>query len=985
MKYTDLTILLPCHSLEDFPVHHEGDDAQGLLAAWTALWHPALIHSVGKMPSWARVDDPPDQLSGHLLVIPAIALNELPTGFVQRAKDEGAVVIRKKLDRQEILAEALKHLNGPTDVDEDLAADFLALGYCYLQIELLTRQMRYSSNLDEIHFDNLVVKAAAVALGQQVDDSDAHASDSGAGDSESTTKIDDDDAEPPADEAPSSAAPASKDPRASLASCFDVLSEERDYYYSVESYLLDITLLAPSTLGSTLEQQLTSSGTSNLLLNAELLERMATEHPRTLAALRTGLAEQRVGVISGDLGEAPWPLMSCESMLDQWLRSLEIHERLLDAAPRVFGRRRFGLTPAMPQVLQKLGYEGAFHATLDEGRFPEGSQVKVRWESVDGSAIDALGRPPVDASKPDPYLGLALKLGETMDTDHVATLCLAHWPGQYSCWHDDLVRTSRYTSCLGKFVRIEEFFANTEAPYHGDRFEADQYRSPYLKQAVIRRQADPISAPARYWRRRAAIENLEALETLSSLMQGRPPKANDNQWKVEVDRALESADEDDGRLDGDLETALQTAADQFAAGLPRSGDSANGVLVLNPTLFVRRNGVDAKGLSGPPTVERPVYAASTDASTPHVMVDTPSMGYAWLTPAAKPTRVRRPQLLANEEEHALRNEFFEAIIDPVTGTLGAIYEYSTRGNRLSQQLAFRLPTPAAVPGAYQQDDSEPYTVMAADSVEVTRNTTTVGEITCRGRLLRQDGSETAKFEQRYQMCKGSRVLRLDIELEPGEEPKSDAWNSYYACRFAWADEAAGAWRGLHQMRHGGETKRLEAPTYIELENGSTSTTLLTGGLPYHHRTGYRMLDSLLIVRGERARSFTLGVGIDLKYPLNEAMNLLCPPTLVAETAAAPTPASSYLFHIDSRNVVSTHWSPLVEGDAVIGFRARLLETSGRTARAKLSAFRPLGAVRVVDFRGKSLGDCALDDGAAKLELAANEWVEIEAKWASPAH
>jgi alpha-mannosidase len=60
MKYEDLLILLPCHSLEDFPTHHSGDEAAGLLAGWSALWHPALIASTQKMPSWFRADSPPD-------------------------------------------------------------------------------------------------------------------------------------------------------------------------------------------------------------------------------------------------------------------------------------------------------------------------------------------------------------------------------------------------------------------------------------------------------------------------------------------------------------------------------------------------------------------------------------------------------------------------------------------------------------------------------------------------------------------------------------------------------------------------------------------------------------------------------------------------------------------------------------------------------------------------------------------------------------
>ena len=59
--------------------------------------------------------------------------------------------------------------------------------------------------------------------------------------------------------------------------------------------------------------------------------------------------------------------------------------------------------------------------------------------------------------------------------------------------------------------------------------------------------------------------------------------------------------------------------------------------------------------------------------------------------------------------------------------------------------------------------------------------------------------------------------------------------------------------------------------------------LLTGGLPFHRRTDERMLDSLLLVRGERSRSFELGIGLDVKYPLHEAMALLAPPTMIPRT------------------------------------------------------------------------------------------------------
>lgn len=143
MKYQELIILLPCHSLEDFPTYHEGEDADSLLASWTSLWHPALLAAAGAKPTWARVDTPPTVIADRLLVVPTLAASQLPTGFALRAKDEGATLIRKLSKRADIVAAALASLEGGDGgVDPDLAEDFHALGYCYLQVQLLTRQMR---------------------------------------------------------------------------------------------------------------------------------------------------------------------------------------------------------------------------------------------------------------------------------------------------------------------------------------------------------------------------------------------------------------------------------------------------------------------------------------------------------------------------------------------------------------------------------------------------------------------------------------------------------------------------------------------------------------------------------------------------------------------------------------------------------------------------------------------------------------------------
>ncbi len=76
----------------------------------------------------------------------------------------------------------------------------------------MTRQLRYSSNLDELLFADQALQAAMAAI---------------EGDSETANRL--------------------------LQSCFDQLGQERDHYYSLDVNLIDVTLLAPTTLGASLK------------------------------------------------------------------------------------------------------------------------------------------------------------------------------------------------------------------------------------------------------------------------------------------------------------------------------------------------------------------------------------------------------------------------------------------------------------------------------------------------------------------------------------------------------------------------------------------------------------------------------------------------------------------------------------------------------------------------------------------------------------
>lgn len=980
MKFQELVILLPCHSLEDFPQHHEGDDAAGLLAAWTSLWHPALIAAADAAPTWSRIDDTPENLVDRLLVVPSVSGSELPTGFVQRAQSEGACLIRNQTERASIVAAALEQLDGgDRGIEAELVADFHALGYAFLQIQLLTRQMRYSSNLDEYHFNKqLVAGAQAAASG------DATVA------------------------------------REKLTACFDLLGEERDHFYSVDAFLIDITMIESSTLGEAMRADIDDLTPGNFMIRGELLDQLAERSPETMQALKAAVAAGTTGLIGGEDVELRLPLLAQESVLGILRRGRQHYVDRLDYRPKVFGRRRFGLTPSLPQILSKLEFAGALHVTLDDGRFPQGAQIKTRWEGTDGSAIDAIAKVPLDAAKPETFLGLAQKLGESMDMDYVATICLAHWPGQASDWFEDLKRAAKYGSALGKFTTVEAYFRDTSMPGQLDRFEANQYRSPYLKQSVIRRQADPISTIQRYWRRRFNWDALSNLRTLSHLITGNSSDVGDD-LSASIDRLAESvpavaapeASDADTQtaagktshspanaeqhsearavdpIDSQLEESLTGAVQQFAASLPlQKTQVEQGYLVANPFNHTRRMLVDVSELDQLPEAAKPVYAVGESEGCKLAVVDVPSMGFAWLAGATQRPKSRQaiPAMVEEgDDQLLLRNDFFEASINRTTGALQSMQEYNTRGNRVSYQLARRSPGPQQRPGESWRDPDEAavYSVMVADSTDTRCVPGTLGEVVVRGKLVDRQGELLARFTQTYRAVRGSRVLELDIELEPQDEPAADPWNSYYAARFAWKDEAAELFYDCQQTRHPVSQKHIEACQFIDILAGDARTTVLTGGLPYHRRSGHRMLDSLLIVRGERARTFRLGIGVELANPVNEAIALLSPPLTMLRTVPPPAPATSgWLFHMDAKCLLATHWEPLCEEGRVVGFRVRVLETSGKPTRAKLRCFRPVAAARHINFAGETIGELQLENGIVCLEMTGHEWVEVDARFAT---
>jgi alpha-mannosidase len=359
------------------------------------------------------------------------------------------------------------------------------------------------------------------------------------------------------------------------------------------------------------------------------------------------------------------------------------------------------------------------------------------------------------------------------------------------------------------------------------------------------------------------------------------------------------------------------------------------------------------------------------------------LGFAWVdsgNPATPPAAERKgwfgrgrrkpqePPPLA--EKNVLRNEFFEVQFDPASGAIRSIRDYHSRNPLLALQIALRSPR-----GGEAEAEAY-YSIMSADELTVTSAGPVMGEMVCRGRLLDREGRRAAGFRQTTRAWRGSRVLEMEIELDVDRLPVGNPWESYYAVRFAWKDEAAKLYRSVNLASMPTELTQIESPHFLDLRRDSQRTTLLCGGLPYHRRFGPRKLDTLLVVQGETARSFRLGVGVDVPNPLSAAIEFLSPPLLLPDQPQPPG-ASGWLFHLDCRNVLATHWEPLPAESGVEGFRLRLLETDGVGVRLGLRSFRAVASAKKINPGDAPPITLEVTGDRIDVPIGPRQWIEIE--------
>lgn len=1026
----EILVLIPCHSLEDFPSEQTDQPAASLLNSFAVAFHPLLLAWTAEFPRWHRADDPPLPRRGQLILIPTVCDDWLPHGWADDARQAGAIVVSGLSDRQEMIDAALKVVDvdlssiaaaddtspepepepsseaeaasgtdsdsSPVDelesgdateeeaadaglvdcdsaecgslrgdVAEDLVADFLSLGTCWLLVELLTRRMRQFGNIDETRFFQRARSAAKAAVAADGETAETH-----------------------------------------LRACFEMLLEARERFYPVECYLLDLCLAVPDVDHERLVPEVQQNVPWSLLVSTDDLEAICLKTPDLGPALREACQAGRVSMVGGEDRETSSPLLPLESVIYHLQRGRSELLRQTGKPPIVWGRRRFGLTALLPQLLTKFGYQAALHVVLDDGIYPDTEYTKLRWRGVDGTLIDALSRIPLAADGAASYLRFPVRMSESMDHDQVAGLILARWPTTVGPWFNDLRRSQKYAPCLGRFVTLDRFFEQTELPGQLSTYKPGEYFSPMLIQHVARREDRPIGRYVEHAARRRRFDTAAWSRATANVLMGKPVDAN--RWRS-LEEQLEAAaptssNDSIEALSTELSQLEELAASELSRIIMQGAGEGRGLLVLNPLSSTRRIVVPLPADASPPAISGAVKAVEFDSTHPErsaCIVEVPGGGYAWIPCRGSAALPAVPKLRLAEDGF-LRNDLFEVAINVRTGGIGHVRYHNQRVKRLSQQLSFRFPRERTIPGGPESGapTKSQYAEMQCHGHEVVCSGTACGEIATWGDIVDQtNGEKLASFRQSVRVWRALPTIEVDIELSDVKLPDGDPWNNYFASRFAWNDSTSAVTRAIYHSAQSFAGERFETSDYIEIASEDQRLTIIPHGLPFHRRAGDRMVDSLLLVSGETQRRFRFTIAVDAPYPLEAAWNATTPAAVIPVDRGPPRAgATGWFFHVDARHVQITRILDVHNDPRVVsaleqsehttvpsdpGFALRLIETEGRSKPVRLRCFRQPTFARKRDFRGETIAELIIDGDAVLVDVIAYEIVDIELRFGTP--
>ena len=934
VPFDESSVFIPASTLEDFPADASDSDARSLLGGWTVLWDPRLLAQSEQLPTWYRADSPPEPDGPRIVVVPDSSYSQLPSGFEAKCKRNEDCLWVTGSDRQEMLQQlqlgdtppALKTEHRTIGVE-----DFYAAGYCSLQIQIMTRRLRYTSNLDEIHLQKELVAAAKAFI---------------AGDAKTAVS--------------------------SLHNVFDSLSEERDHYFSSDPHLIDLTLLTPGTIESLTQSDILNSvfddrehtarlqTPQNVLISADVAKALCGSPNNSTDNGSSRLCQQLRDGNVGWSGGAPASDTCLDAMThgeaEKTMQAAwQLAKDAIGVAPTVYGQFA-GATPSdMIGKLVSLGYVGMIPIDFANGT-GHGDEAKVIQKSG-GTEIESLTAKPMDASSDAAFLSLGARLGEAIDSGEIATGLFAHWPNQACDSFRDLRCVASWCLALGKFWKLDEYFREGEHPYHhGSAKAITSDAADRLTRMVADQVANPVAAVAETICDHVRSEVTDRLSALTAMVAGKP--------QSEI---------------------AESSLDQFASAVgAKPSPAQTAAVIVNASAVGRRVKVTIDG----PVSDSPdhVYAVDTAESQSTekqstVFVDVPAYGFATVQKDSQGSATKgslmerlvgkKPMFGAKKiaEGNLLKNEFMEVVINEETGGIQGVYSGSVRGNRFSMRLILASPNDAK--------SGSDRSITKCKQLSVVENSASMAVVETVGTIHDESEKIVAEFKLRYELERGSRFLKVSGELDCKADLGDDPWKSYIAARGVVASEAAIVRVMVRDKMHRARSRRIFSPLGVVIDEAERQTLVATYGSPYQRRVGDRFLDSVLAVKGQSKANISLCYGFDVSNPMANAKALVSPAEVISVEPAANLPPQGWIAHVTPAEVSIAEIKVARRADGLLAAIVRVMQTRNKSASSSIRFCRDVAFACNLDSRDDSAFETAIpskeESDADVANLSAVKW------------
>lgn len=452
-----ITVLLPCHALDDLPDWLDEHEADAVLAAWTVAWHPAVLAASAGLPDWASLDLPWTRGGRVIGLVPSGMADRFQAGASPSLEADQAFLHEHEPEQLEpaLLAgcdAADADSRATADWQRQLVDDFRCLGLAVLLSERLARRMRTETSLETTGFPDAVAAAARAW----------HDGD-----------------EPVA--------------RERLTEAFGCLEAVRDHYYPVECWCLDLVLLAESSLAG-LAEELTSPTPLGVLATPETLSQLTGQPAQLLDQLRQSIAAGSVEPVGSISPSLPPALLTPERLESELAEGRSAWQTAVGAEPAVYAQQAGPVAPLLPQLLPRLGYRGLLWTSFDGRSLPEPGTNRFQCEEA-RSQIEAAAPKLLDARAANAILSLPTALGDAMDHDHTVMLMFCHHAGTAGHWFRLLRRAAAWTGVFGRFVTPTGLLTETADSAAPVRFEPDAFPLRLTPDTAVATTATDDPAP----------------------------------------------------------------------------------------------------------------------------------------------------------------------------------------------------------------------------------------------------------------------------------------------------------------------------------------------------------------------------------------------------------------------------------------------------------------------------------------------------------